>query len=568
MRSMVQTVPAVSLVAGFWGQRTMYTMRRTLIVSFIAACSLLPVWVGPARAAAPQYAAGTYAWVLPAVAGDGADQPAAVQFPFNNTSGYAGVVYTVFGVEPGANGDGRTWSPPTARNTITNLVPAFCVQQGAIVRYDTHYAVPGTTTIVSMGPFSTAGATVTGSGPGLTATPTQVAADLMAEIPVNLDDTLAFGTPVTFTAVEQGGVTLTQIVTPADPYQVKDWSASRAAAPANMAIAAWIAAHASTYSDAGLRGTTYAGDSDHVASTVMTPGNAANESIEAAAAQLAIWQVLAGKSVVAGVPEANSPIADYVANSPHPLAGQTRGTGGTFTASPTQTDLDNTVPDRAKELVIRATGTGVLGGSDDEAVIESAHTPVITVSAAAPINGVAQLTVTGTRTSSSGVSEPLAGVSVSLTGADFDTTTAGVQSGSVTLSASGTASISVAAASSAQTVTARADVSVPAGALLAVASDNGPNSTPNFALQQLITARATTAPVQASAVVAGADGSTTTTPPDTSTPVTSPVATPGTGDPTVPDELPYSGPFVPLAVIAGLILCGGIGLLVRRRLIA
>ncbi len=489
--------------------------------------------------------------MLPAVAGDSGDQPAAVQFPFNNTSGYAGVVYTVFDVAPGASGDGRVWSPPTGRNTISNSVPAFCVQQGALVRYDTNYVIPGSTTTVTLGAFGTPGATVNGSGTGLTVLPAQVAADGMVELSVKVADNAPFGTPITLTATD-GTTTLTQSLVPADPYQVKDWSVSRASAPANMQIAAWIASHASTYSEAGLRGLTYGGDSDHVASAVMVNGNAGNESIEAAAAQLAIWQVLAGKNAQ----DSSSPISDYVANAGRPIAGQTRGSGGTFTAAPTQAELDSMVPDRAIELVNAATGDGIIGGGNDKTVGEAAHTPRITVTVGAVSNGVAQITVTGSRTSITGVAEPLASATVTLTGADFNSSTAGVQAGSVTLDSSGTATTSAVVTTADQPITARASVAVPAGALLAVASDNGPASTPTFALQQLITARASSTSVQASAVVLAAGGS---APTSTTTP--SPTTT-------VPNELPFAGPAAPLAAIALLIALGGIGLLVRRRLVA
>jgi hypothetical protein len=531
----------------------MYNMRRTFLVSVLA-CSLFSAWAVPARAAAPTYPVGTYAWVTPPIAGDGGDMPAGVRFPFNPTSGYAGVIHAVFDIAPGQGGDGHVWQPADQRGTTTNLVPTFCVQQGAAVRFDTWYVVPGTTATITLGPFSQAGATVTGSGPGLTVTASVTDGDKFVELPVAVPASAPLGTPITLTAVS-GADSFTATITPSDPYMVKNWSVSRAAAPANMNIAAWIAAHADTYSAAGVKGATYGAASANVPTTVLTASNAANESLEAAAAQLAIWQVLANKNVVAGTPAASSPIADYSSAAPHDLNSQLQGNGGTFATAPTQNEVDVLVVNRAKELFIAATGDGIIGGSDDQSINASAHTPVISVSVGATANGSTTLTVTGTRTSTAGISEPLSGATVTLTGADFDPATAGVQSGTVTLSAAGTATATAVVTGAAQPVTASATVAVPAGALLAVSSDNGPSAAaPAFQLQQLITASASTTKISAGATI-GANGTAVTT--------TVPAQPKDT-----PNRLPYSGPLAPLAAITAAIFAGAVAIVLRRRFTA
>lgn len=533
----------------------MYGMRRTFLVSVLA-CSLFSAWAIPARAAAPTYPAGTYAWITPPISGDGGDMPAGVRFPFNATSGYAGVMYAVFDVAPGQGGDGHVWQPANQRGTTANLVPAFCVQQGAPVRFDTWYVVPGTTATITLGPFSQAGATVTGSGTGLTVTASVTDAEKYVELPVAVPASAALGTPITLTAVS-GTDSFTTTITPSDPYMVKNWSVSRAAAPSNMKLAAWIAAHADTYSAAGVKGATYGAAAANVATTVLAASNAANESLEAAAAQLAIWQALANKNVTAGTPDAGSPIADYTSAAPHDLTSQLRGNGGTFASAPTQNEVDVLVVNRAKELFVAATGDGIIGGVDDQGINASAHTPLISVSVGASTDGVAAVAVTGTRTSTAGGSEPLSGATVTLTGADFDPATAGVQAGTVTLSATGTGTANAVVTASAQPITASASVAVPAGSLLAVSSDNGPSAAaPAFQLQQLVTAAASTTKISAAATI-GANGTAVTT---TTTVPALPKDT--------PTRLPYSGPLAPLAAIAAAILAGAMALVLRRRFTA
>lgn len=535
-------------------------MRRP-IVSAIASCAILATAAAAplvAHAATPD-PVGVYGWVLPAAASDSGDLQAGVRFPFNGTSGYAGVVYPVLGVDLSEGGDGRQWQPATSRTTVSNAVPAFCIQEGAAIEYDVWYSRPGTSMTVTVGGF-TPGAIVNGSGSNLTVTPAAADADGFAEIQVKLASTVAIGTTITLTATS-GATTTTETIIAADPFQVKDWSVSRATAPQNMAIAAWIAAHADTYSLTGVKGGTYNSEPDPVASVVLTTTNSQNESVEAAAAQLAIWQVLAGKNIVAGTPAASSPIANYASASPHRLTNQTLGDGGAFPGTPDATAVDTWVVERAKELFIAATGDGIIGGSDDRLGQEPTRSQHVAVTVGTPVNGLAPVTVTATRQTAAGATEALPGVTVTLSGADFDSTSAGTQSATLALGPTGVSTTQAVVTTQAQTITAATTLAAPAGSLLAVADDNGPASTPGLQLQQLITARAATFSVAATGVVPASATATTTVAPGTATTVPTTATT-------LPSNLPYSGPVAPLAIILSTIAVGGIAVLVRRRIAA
>ncbi len=535
-------------------------MRRP-IVSAIASCAILATAAAAPLAvqAAATDPVGVYGWVAPSAASDSGDLQAGVRFPFNATSGYAGVVYPVLGVDLTKDGDGRQWQPAQSRTTVANAVPAFCIQEGAVIEYDVWYTRPGSAMTVTVGGF-TPGASVSGSGSNLTVTAGVADADGFAELQVKLASSVAIGTSITLTATA-GATTTTETIIAADPFQVKDWSVSRAAAPQNMGIAAWIAAHADTYSLTGVKGGTYNSEADPVASTVLTTTNPQNESVEAAAAQLAIWQALAGKNIVAGTPAASSPIANYTSAGPHRLTNQELGDGGAFPATPDATAVDTWVVNRAKELFIAATGDGIIGGSDDRAASEPARSQHVAVTTGTAVNGLVPVTVTATRQTAAGVTEALPGVTVTLTGADFDSTTAGVQSATLALGATGVSTTQAVVTPQAQTVTAVTTLAAPAGSLLAVADDNGPASAPGLQLQQLITARAATFSVAATGVVPGTVTTSTTVNPGATTTVP-------TTSTTLPSSLPYSGPGAPLAIILSTIAAGGLAVLVRRRLAA
>lgn len=531
------------------------------IASLLASCAVLAaVSSGQHAAHAAVDPVGVYGWVLPAAASDSGDLPAGARFPFNGTSGYAGIVYPVLGVDLSKEGDGRQWQPSQSRTTVSNAVPAFCIQEGAAISYDVWYTRPGSTMTVTVGGFAP-GASVNGSGPNLSVTPGVADSAGFAELQVKLASTVTVGTAVTLTATA-GAVSKTESIVAANPFQVKDWSVSRAAAPQNMGIAAWIAAHADTYSLSGVKGGTYNSEPDPVSSTVLTTTDQQNESVEAAAAQLAIWQVLAGKNIISGVPEASSPIANYVSASPHRLSNQELGNGGAFPATPNATALDTWVVERAKELFIAATGDGTIGGGNDKTASEPVRSQHVSVSVGTAVNGLAPVTVTATRQSAAGATEALPGVTVTLAGADFDAVAQGVQGATLALGATGVATTQAVVTSQAQTVSATTILAAPAGSLLAVSDDNGPSTTPGLQLQQLITARAATFSVVAEGVVPAASATTsTTTIPGTSS------TTPPTSS-TVPTDLPYSGPVAPLAIIISTIAAGGLAVLVRRRLAA
>jgi hypothetical protein len=187
------------------------------------------------------------------------------------------------------------------------------------------------------------------------------------------------------------------------------------------------------------------------------------------------------------------------------------------------------------------------------------------------------VTVTGTRTSSSGASEPLGGASVTLTGADFDAATAGVQNKVVTLGSSGTGTSPIVLTGAPQTITATGSVTLPPGVLLSTAP-RGANPS-SLQLQQLVTAKATPVAISGTATAPAATVATTTTP-TTTTPgatTTSPAATTEPGATTTspatpvadkPEELPFTGPLTALSVI---LLAGGVGVagvLLRRRYLA
>jgi hypothetical protein len=448
------------------------------------------------------------------------------------------------------------WQPADQRQTVSNAVPTFCIQQGAAIEYDLWYVQPGSTMTVTEGAFG-ANKQITGSGADLTVTPAISAADGFVEISVKLAASVPLG-QIRVLTLTDGTATLTTTIKAAEPYQIKDWNVSRATAAANMGTAAWIATHADTYSQAGVKGPTYNNEVDAVPSTAITSQSTDNVGVEAAAAQLAIWQVLAGKNVVAGVPEANSPIASYAATVHNP-ADQTVANNGTFFVTPQQANIDTAVTNRAKELFIAATGDGILGGADDKVAAEPTRAPTISVGVGVAANGSVPVTVTATRTTAAGTQEALGGVSVTLTGADFDPSVAGVQSKTIVLGANGAGAAAAVQTSAAQSITATAAVSVPAGSLLAVASDTGPASSPALQLQQLITARSANIQVAASGSIpasTGGAGATTTVPGST---------TSGPGA-TVPDSLPYSGPSMSIVLILLSIVAGGAAVIARRRM--
>jgi hypothetical protein len=550
-------------------------MRRVL--SLLAASAVLAsVGYGSrhAEAAVFEYGAGTYAWVLPPVGYADEDYPRGVRFPMLPTSGFAGIMYTIFGASPSGTGDGRAWDRTGTQPAITNAVPAFCVEKGTEVAYNVYYTSPGKTTTVTVAGF-TAGSTVSGAGTGLTASNATADSDGVVEMNVTLSDTATINQSFTLTLTS--GATSKQVtVLAADPYKAHDWDASRAVSKTNLGIAAWIATHADNYSAAGIRIATLNNEADPITTTAMAAITQGTDraSVEGAAAQLAIWQVLAGKNVASGTPEANSPIAEYQAANPHSVLAQNRTAGGAFQTTPLQASIDTAVVARAIEIFTAATGDGVIGGANDKTEAEPWHTPVIAVSVDA---ASATVTVTGTRTSSSGASEPLAGASVTLTGADFDAATAGVQNKVVTLGSSGTGTSPVVLTGATQAITATSSVTLPPGVLLSTAP-RGANPS-SLQLQQLVTAKATPVAISGTATAPAATvttttpttttpGSTTTAPASTTTPGATTTAPASTTIADKPEELPFTGPLTALSVI---LLAGGVGfagVLLRRRYLA
>lgn len=562
------------LVAALCRPGTVSAMRRVLsLLAVTAVLGSIAAGNRHADAAVYDYGAGTYAWVLPPVGYSDEDYPRGVRFPILPTSGFAGIMYTIFGANPSGTGDGRVWDRTGATPAITNIVPAFCVEKGTEVAYNVYYTSPGKTTTVTVGGF-TAGSTVTGAGTGLTASDAKADSDGVVEMSVTLADTATIGQSYTLT-LTSGATTKTASLVAADPYKAQDWSASRAVSKANLGIAAWIATHADDYSASGTRIATLNNEADPITTTAMAAITQGSDraSVEGAAAQLAIWQVLAGKNVNSGTPEANSPIAEYQAANPHSTAAQSRTVGGAFQVVPLQASLDTAVVDRAIEIFTAATGDGVIGGADDKTEAEPWHTPVVSLSVDA---ASATVTVTGTRTSSAGSSEALAGASVTLTGADFDPTTPGVQNKTVTLGSSGTGTSPIVLTAAAQPITATGTVTLPPGVLLSTAPRGSNPST--LQLQQLVTAKATpvaisgTATAPATAVTTTTPATTTpgvtTTTPATTTPgetTTTPATTTVTSK---PDELPFTGPLTALSII---FLAGGVGVagvMLRRRYLA
>ena len=579
-------------VQGFSG--TVDTMRKFLPSAMACLAAAALAGNSPAASAdVPVYdQSGTYAWVLPPVGFSNEDYPVGVRFPMTPASGFAGVLYAIFNVSTTGVGDGRVWDGASTPN-ITNAIPVFCVEEGTDVAYNQYYTSPGKTTLMTRGGFA-AGDTVTATGPDVVGSTDIADSAGVAEVFVTLSASAVIGTQSTVT-FSNGTISLTATITAADPYLVNDWTASRALVPANLGVATWIATHADQYTDAGVLQPTLSGGTDHVTGTAMAAVTQVSDKagVEGAAAQLAIWQALAGKKVTGMTPEANSPMANYQAASPHATTSQTRASGGAFPATPNAASLDTTVLLRAIELFTAATTDGTPGNSDDNVVAEPWRAPKISVSVGASTDTAAVVTVTGTRTSSSGaLSEALSGAVVTLTGADFDAVTPGVQAGTVTLNTSGTATATAVTTTAAQNITAAATTAVPPGTLLSVAPHGATPST--LQLQQLITAKAVATNLTASGVVAAATAApTTTVAPTTTAPTTTAptttvaptttaagattvpgdtsvttIADPGTSSGTTrPKDLPFSGPMTTLTAILFSGAAGLFGVLLRRRTI-
>jgi hypothetical protein len=526
-------------------------MRRlTRIITTTATTAAAAVLV-----AAPVLAgtADGFGWYVTSIAVDTSDAAFGVVEPFGpGQAAYAGMIPLV--VSPSAVPNEPRVGSTAEFAAVTNLLRTFCVDfAGGSVSLDTSYAAPGSTLrILASG--MPASALVTATINGTAAGSATADASGYANVPVTVPATATLGSNLTVTFTS-GATTTTAKIKVSEPYVAKAWSTARTANAQYLGQAAWIAAHTDLYSMTGTRSKTLGTATDEPVTAQQLTGNATvqpanRNSVEFAAGQLAVWQALSGLPAASPT----GPIGLYRAATTRSAPAQFYNNGGTFSANPTSTEVD-AVADRAQALFEASFGTdATFGTADDNKLTEKARAWELSLAVVDSADGTsATVTATVTSTTGAAAAAPLAGVTVTVSGADFDATTAGVQNLAAATAANGTVSATVAKTAAAQPLTATATVVMPAGTMLGAVSDTGPGSTPPVALQQVITAEAYSLSASASGSVA-ALGSPTSSSPTTTPPTT-----------TMPGGLPDAGPFSTLVVLLVAFAGGAGGLVLRRR---